>query len=77
MVFINKCKYSRLHGGYYYMITKNKTSRKQKALCESLHWVVFQFLIQKYYTWQNNTFWHGIISTKRHDGGGLRRTSIK
>ena len=76
MVFINKCKYSRLHGGYYYMITKNKTSRKQKALCESFI-VVFQFLIQKYYTWQNNTFWHGIISTKRHDGGGLRWTSIK
>ena len=28
-----------------------------------MYWVVFQFFIQKYYTWQNNTFRCGIITT--------------
>ena len=39
-----------------------------------MYWLVFQFFIQKYYTWQNNTFWCGIISTKGHDVCGLRWT---
>ena len=37
---------------------------KMKTFFERLYWVAFQFLIQKYYTWQNNTFWCGIINTK-------------
>ena len=48
---------------------KQAESEKQ-TFFERLYWAVFQFFIQKYYTWQNNTFWCRIISTK-HDAGGL------
>ena len=45
---------------------------EKKIFFEQLYWVVFQLFIQKKYKWQNNTFWCDIISTKKHDSGGLR-----
>ena len=50
-----------------------------------MYWIVFQYFIQKYYTWQNDAFLCGIIGTKKHDadgaagggGGGYAERSIK
>ena len=44
---------------------KKQAENEKLTFFERLYWVVFQFFIQKYYTWQNNTFWLGIISTKK------------
>ena len=36
---------------------KNRQVENEKqTFFEILDWVIFQFFIQKYYTWQNNTF---------------------
>ena len=55
---------------------KNNTSRKRKA---NVPWKIasISFSIQKYYTWQNNTFWCGIISAKNTMQAGPAERSIK
>ena len=63
------------------LLDNNKKKKKQaenekQTFCGRLHSVVFQIFIQKYYTWHNNTFWCGIISTKKHYAGYAER-SIK
>ena len=60
----------------------SKTIRKRKTnilwkIVVFLKEVVFQFFIQKYCTWQNNTFWCGIISTKKTLAEGYAERSIK
>ena len=35
--------------------TKQAENEKKKFF-ERLHWAAFQLFIEKYYTWQNNTF---------------------
>ena len=54
----------------WYQKIKQTENEKQK-LFERFYWVVFEFFIQKY-SWQNNAFRCGIISTNKHDAGGLR-----
>ena len=43
-------------------------NNKKQTFLERFYWAVFQFFIQRYYTWQNDTFWGGIISTKTRCG---------
>ena len=50
---------------------KQQTENEKQTFFEVLYWVVFQFFIQKCRTWQNNNCWCDIISTKKHDVGGL------
>ena len=52
-----------------YQKIKQAENKKQQFF-ERLYRVVFEFFVQKY-TRQNNTFWCGIISRKKHDAGGL------
>ena len=49
---------------------EKQTENEKEIFFERLYCLVFQFFIQKYHTWQNNTFWCGIISTKKHDAAG-------
>ena len=35
---------------------KKQAENEKQTFFERLHWVVFTFFIQKYYTMQNNTF---------------------
>ena len=53
---------------------KKQVENEKQTFFEGMYRVVFQFLIQKHYTRQNNTFWCGIIITEKHDAGGLRWT---
>ena len=55
---------------------KKQAENEKLTFFERLYWVVFQFFIQKHYTWQNNTFWCGIISTRKMRAGYAER-SIK
>ena len=50
---------------------KKQVENEKQTFFEGMYRVVFQFFIQKHYTRQNNTFWCGIISTEKHDAGGL------
>ena len=50
---------------------KQAENEKQTFL-EWLYWVVFQFFIQKYYTWQKIPFDAALVQKKKHDAGGLR-----
>ena len=43
---------------------KKKAENEKETFFERLYWAVFQLFIQKYYTWQNHTFWRSIITTK-------------
>ena len=50
MCFDNRYKYRTLHGGCYEIIKKIKQAKnKKQKFFERLYWVVFQFLLQKYY----------------------------
>ena len=53
---------------------KKQIENEKQTFFEGMYRAVFQFFIQKHYTRQNNTFWWGIISTEKHDAGGLRWT---
>ena len=53
---------------------KKQIENEKQTFFEGMYRAVFQFFIQKHYTRQNNTFWCGIISTEKHDAGGLRWT---
>ena len=48
----------------YFSMKTNKRKVRNRLKCVKEIKVVFQFFIQKYYAWQNNIFWLGIISTK-------------
>ena len=71
VVFILKCV--SITNKVYYMEgiirsqqqqQKKKQAVNEKQACfEKLYWVVFQFFMQKH-TWQNDTSWCTIISTK-------------
>ena len=50
---------------------KQQAENEKQTFFEILYWEVFQFFIQKCRTWQNNNCWCDIISTKKHDVGGL------
>ena len=61
---------------------KKQAENEKQTLLERLYWVVFQFFIQKYHSWQNNTFWNcprtlsdaALLLQKKRDAGGLRWT---
>ena len=55
---------------------KKQAENEKQTFFEILYWVVFQFFMQKYYIWQNNTFWCG-ISTKNTMWAGYAERSIK
>ena len=55
---------------------KKQAENEKQTFFEILYWVVFQFFMQKYYIWQNNTFWCG-ISTKNTMRAGYAERSIK
>ena len=57
------------------MIAKKpkQSEHEKQTFFEKLYWAAFQFFIQIYHTW-HNTFWCGIIVTKKHDADGLRWT---
>ena len=67
MCFNNKYKNRKLQRGCYKITKKKQAENEKQAFFERLYWAVFQFFMQKYYTWQNNTSWYAIISTKKHD----------
>ena len=56
---------------------KKKAENKKQTFFERLYCVVFQFFIQKYYIWKNNTFWCGIINTKNILRASYAERSIK
>ena len=53
---------------------EKQVETKKQTFFKRLYGVVFQFIIQKYYTWQKNTFWCNIVKKKKkkkHDAGEL------